>query len=66
MEHDYQNIGILRLLVGIYNISMLNMFLSLKRLPGVDFEMIDIPVQITQQRNHLNAKYYHKRTHETP
>ena len=28
---------------------MLNTFQSLKRLQGVDFEMIDIPVQITQQ-----------------
>ena len=48
---------------------MLNIFVSLKWLPGVDYvdiEMIDIPVQITQQRNHSNAKYYHKRTHETP
>ena len=45
---------------------MLNTFLSLKWLPGVDIEMIDIPVQITQQRNHSNAKYYHKRTQETP
>ena len=45
---------------------MLNTFVSLKRLPGIDIEMIDIPVQITQQRNHSNAKEYHKRTHETP
>ena len=35
-------------------------------LPGVEIEMIGIPVQITQQRNHSNAKYYHKRTQETP
>ena len=35
---------------------------------GVDIEMIDldIPVQITQQGNHSNAKPYHKKTHETP
>ena len=35
---------------------------------GVDIEMIDldIPVQITQQGNHSNAKHYHKKTHETP
>ena len=45
---------------------MLNMFVSLKRLPGVGIEMIDVPKQITQQRNHSNAKYYHKRTYETP
>ena len=45
---------------------MLNTFLSLKRLQGVDFEMIDIPVQITQQGNHSNAKHYHKKTHEPP
>ena len=40
----------------------LNTFVSLIRLPGVDIEMIHVPVQITQQRNHSNAKYYHKRT----
>ena len=45
---------------------MLNTFLSLKQLHGVDLEMIDIPVQITQQGNHSNAKHYHKKTHETP
>ena len=41
-------------------------FLSLKRLHGIDIEMIDIPVQITQKGNHSNAKHYHKNTHETP
>ena len=45
------------------------MFLSLKRLHGVDIDMIDtprpIPVQITQQENHPNAKHYHKKTPQT-
>ena len=46
---------------------MLNTFLSLNWLHGVDFEVIDIHVQITQQGiNHSNAKHYHKKTHETP
>ena len=61
-----QNIRMIILLcLFVYSISMLNTFVSLKRLPGVDIEMIDIPVQITQQRNHSNAKYYHLRTHQT-
>ena len=44
----------------------LNTCVSLKRLSGVDIEMINIPEQITQQRTYSNVKYYHKRTHETP
>ena len=40
-------------------------FLSLKWLPGIDIGMIDIPVQTTKQRNHSNAKDYHKRTYKT-
>ena len=36
---------------------MLNTFHGI----GIDIEMIDrpIPVQMTQQENHLNAKHYH-------
>ena len=43
---------------------MLNTCLSLKRLHGVDIEMIGrpIPVQITHQENHSNAKHYHEKT----
>ena len=47
-----------------FSIYILNKFLSLKRLHGVVIEMIDrpIPVQITQQESHSNAKHYHKKT----
>ena len=45
--------------------SMLNTILSLRQFPGVDIEVIDILVQITHQRNRSNAKYHHKKTHET-
>ena len=47
---------------------MLNTFLSLKLLHGIDIEMIDrpIPVQRTQQENHSNAKHCHKKTIKTP
>ena len=47
---------------------MLNTFLSLKRLHGIDIKMINmhIPVQRTQQENHSNAKHYHKKTIKTP
>ena len=47
---------------------MLNTFLSLKRMHGIDIEMIDRPitVQITQQENHSNTKHYHKKTLKTP
>ena len=44
----------------VYSISLLNTFVSLKRLPGAGIKMKDIPVQVTQQRNHSNVKYYHK------
>ena len=39
----------------------------MKRLHGVDIEMIDrpIPVQKTQQEKHSNAKHYHKKTLKT-
>ena len=45
---------------------MSNTFLSLKQLHGVDLEMIDIPVQITQQGNHSNAKHIIKRHTKPP
>ena len=53
--------------IGIQSI-MLNTFLSLKRLHGIDIKMINmhIPVQRTQQENHSNDKHYHKKTIKTP
>ena len=47
-----------------FSIYMLNTCLSLKRLHGVDIEMIGrpSPVQITHQENHSNAKHYHEKT----
>ena len=50
-----------------FSIYILDTFLSMKRLHGVDIELIDrpIPVQITQQENHPNAKQYHKKTLKT-
>ena len=58
------SIGILFLFIIDFLFIMLNTFLSLKRLHGIDIEMIDrpIPVQITQQENHSNAEHYHKKT----
>ena len=47
---------------------MSNTFLSLKRLHGVDLEMIDILESCADNTTGkpFKCKHYHKKTHETP